>query len=118
MERSSGEMSARRAAENDARFRQANENIRDVATRADMRLIPFICECAELSCTQILRLTADEYESVRADARRFLVAPGHEGNGTHWAHVVEERDGHVVVEKTGEAIDVAEELNPRGGRDG
>jgi hypothetical protein len=38
----------------------------------------FLCECADKRCTQAIAMTADEYETVRADPLAFAVAPGHE----------------------------------------
>jgi len=61
---------AERLAGNDATFREANEHIAERAEtyRVD-GLISFICECAEESCTEIVRLTMDEYAHVRATVR-------------------------------------------------
>jgi hypothetical protein len=46
-------------------------------------------------------LTFPEYEAVRADPHRFVLAPGHELPGVEV--VIEATPGHVVVEKVGEA---------------
>lgn len=58
-----------------------------------------------------MRLTLDEYEDVRANPVRFFTTPGHEDSSeaAGAAHVVEERDGYVVVDKIGVAGDVARE---------
>ncbi len=104
-------VTAERIARNDAVFRAANEGIRDAALRYDVReRVPFVCECAEERCTEILRVSLDEYERVRAHPTRFLHAPGHEEPHTR---VVAEEDGYVVVEKLGAAADVARETDPR-----
>jgi hypothetical protein len=100
-----------RIAENNARFRGANERIQAVATKHDVDMpVPFICECADPRCVEILRIERDEYEAVRADPRRFLSAPGHERCDGAAARVVSERPGWTVVEKVGHAGEVAEEL--------
>jgi hypothetical protein len=71
-----------RVAENQVTFRRANEEIEGVAADLDesltLRLIPFLCECADRGCTRAIRLTPSEYEAVRASPRRFAVSPGHE----------------------------------------
>jgi hypothetical protein len=107
------EVTAARVAENDARFRELNERIRAAAARVEMERIPFICECADLDCSMILRVSAAEYEAIRASGRRFLNAPGHEAAAAGWAIVVGEGDGYVVVEKVGEAGEITEALDPR-----
>src|SRR3954468_14706361 len=53
------------------------------------RFIPFICECAEERCSELVRLTLEEYEQVRANPRWFINAPGHHVNGAGWARIVE-----------------------------
>lgn len=103
-------------ARNDATFRDANEQISDVAESMRLRddgLLPFICECADMSCTEIIRLTASEYEAVRQSPVRFVYARGHERNGHGWSRVIDEFDRYTVVEKVGEAAEVVAELDPR-----
>jgi hypothetical protein len=74
---------------------------------------PFICECSDPSCVEILRLRLSEYEAVRATPTRFISAPGHDRAAGSWAKVVERRDGYEIVEKVGDAAGVAEELDAR-----
>jgi hypothetical protein len=81
-------------------------------------LLPVLCECADLTCTEVVQLTHEEYEQVRADPRSFLTAPGHEGNAEPWGRVVAHRGRYVVVEKIEEAAETAERLDPRGGASG
>jgi hypothetical protein len=108
--------SGERVASNDDIFRKANEQIRkkaeEFATRQLQRL-PFICECAEESCTEVLRISAEDYERVRSDPRLFINAPGHDAAAQGWAAVVEHHDGYVVVEKLGRAGEIAEMLDER-----
>jgi hypothetical protein len=105
---------AERIARNDATFRKANESIAGAARQLvpDDR-VPFICECADPDCREIVQLTLAEYEGVRSHPVRFVTASGHE-EGEH-ATVVETGDGYVVVQKKGEAGAVAAELDPRSG---
>jgi hypothetical protein len=108
---------AGRVALNDATFREANEHI---AERADVYgidgLVPFICECAEESCTEVVRLTLDEYAHVRADGAHFLNVRGHVAAAQGHARVVEDRERYTVVEKVGRAGEIVRELDPRDGR--
>jgi hypothetical protein len=92
---------AERIARNNRIFKEANEGIRGAAARYshELKRIPFLCECAEEGCVQIVRLTPEEYNSVRADPRHYLTAIGHEGAEAPVGHVVERNDGYVVVEK-------------------
>jgi hypothetical protein len=103
--------SAERIARNDATFREANESIAQTAEayRVDAA-VPFICECAEPTCTQIVRLSLVEYGHVRSNPRWFVNAVGHQVAAQGWARVVEEKPGYVVVEKIGRAGEIAAEL--------
>ena len=113
--RGDGQLTAQRVAENEARVRKANERIEAVAERLqpDVRLIPFVCECGRPECILTLRLSLDDYNAVRKDARWFICSPGHELIQAGHERVIETRDGYVIVEKQGKAADVAERLDPR-----
>jgi hypothetical protein len=105
--------SAERAAQNEARFRQANEQIQGKVLELGAREhpAPYLCECEEPACTTVVLLTAAQYEEVRSVSRRFVLAPGHENPEDH---VLGEHDGFTVIEKTGEEGKLVEELDPRG----
>ena len=106
--------SAERVGRNDAIFREANEQISDSAEAGDWTEgIPFLCECAEETCTDIVRLSADEYEHVRKDATHFLNAPGHEVAAGPHGEVIERNHRWVIVRKLGVAAEVAEDMDPR-----
>jgi len=106
-----------RIARNDALFRDANERIGTFAAKHDLRedALPFICECADTRCHEIVTLPLDEYERVRSNPRWFVNAPWHQVAARGAATVVEHHSGYVVVEKQGHAGEVAEELAPREG---
>lgn len=93
---------------NEATYRKINEGIR--AEPADGR-IAFVCECGRLGCNQLIGLSRTEYEAVRNDPRRFAVVPGHEI--AEMEDVVEQHEHYAVIEKRGEASDVAERTAPR-----
>jgi len=106
---------ARKIAENEARFRTANEKIEAARLRldADPITVPFVCECGRIECLQTVRLTIAEYESVRSDGTCFVCVPGHEITVGGVGRVVEDTRSYVVVQKTGVAGEVAEQHNPR-----
>jgi hypothetical protein len=104
-------LSAERIGRNDAIFRKANEAIAEAADDAEVdEQVPFICECADPACTEIIRMSVEEYSEIRSDPRHFLNAPGHQGASQGWGQVIEEGDGYVVVAKIGPAGEVAEQL--------
>ena len=101
-----------RIAHNEAIFRDVNEAIsRGVWPGEERAEAAFCCECGQLGCNEMLELAAEEYERIRNDARRFVLAPGHEIAEAET--VVETHDGYVIVEKRGQAARVAEETDPR-----
>jgi hypothetical protein len=99
---------------NQATFRDANERINTAAGVYAVDIpVPFICECADPTCSEIVRLALGEYEEVRADPRHFLNVPGHQSAAQGAATVVEEREGYVIAEKTGHAGEIVEALDKR-----
>ena len=105
---------AERMAENEVRFREANERIVRVASEfAITEPLPFLCECERESCTDVLRLPPAQYEQVRANSRAFIYAVGHEEGTAAKATIISRNGGYVVVEKHGVSGDVAEASNPR-----
>ena len=104
-------LSAERIARNDAIFRHANEGIREGAEAEEIEGgVPFICECADPACREIVQMSVKEYREIREDPRVFLNVPGHEASAQGWAQVIESYDRYVVVVKVGPADEVAEQL--------
>lgn len=105
----------KRRARNEALFREVNERVEEVSTRLsyddDMDLTGFVCECSREDCTELIEITYARYEAVRSDPRRFLLRPGHEDLDVD--RVVERHTGFLVVEKYGEASEIAIERDPR-----
>jgi hypothetical protein len=103
-----------RIARNNATFRDANEHISAAAGAYGIDApVPFICECADARCSEIVRMTREEYEEVRAGSRHFLNVPGHQSAGGGAAEIVAERNGYVIVEKLGRAGEIVEALDER-----
>jgi len=96
-----------RIVKNNRTFREANERIRERAEEyhAPIERIPFLCECPQTDCVQIVRLTRSEYAAVRAHPRRFFTAPGHEAAERGVAKVVDHQDAFTIVEKDREALE-------------
>ena len=101
---------ADRVAWNESAFREVNERMRSLAVELD-RTAEFVCECASVTCADRLNLTVDEYERTRGHSRRFVLLAGHEQ--PDFETVVENRDGWIVVEKTGQAGAIASLHDPR-----
>jgi hypothetical protein len=98
-------------AANEATFREANEQIRAAERRLDPPLerVPYLCECDDVQCHEPIRLTAGEYERIRADGATFLIVPGHSSDGD----VLAQHDGYLIVRKHGDGGEVARTLDPR-----
>jgi hypothetical protein len=114
----SGQMdpgTARRIAENESRFREANEKIEDAALRLepDANTLPFVCECGRSECLQTIRLSLRDYEQARQQGTFFVCAPGHEITGDGVGRVVRQTHDFVIMEKLGLAGAIAEERDPR-----
>jgi len=104
--------SAERKARTEAAFREVNERIAENARRFDAGETTFICECDDPQCTERVDATLEEYEEVRADGTRFLLAPGHGDRSIE--QVVEHRGNFMVVEKVqATARAIVRRLNPR-----
>ena len=105
--------SAKQRAENEATFREANETLEDKAAElgyGDERT-PYLCECQNDRCTELIRLSRAEYERVRAHPRRFVVTPGH--HQPSYDEVIEEEGTFTIIEKTGEEGELVAKSDPR-----
>jgi hypothetical protein len=98
----------------EALFRAINERIREVAARFHMGSDPveFICECADPTCMERVRLTLDQYEHVRSLSTRFVVVAGHEATPLI-ERVIFRNPSFSVVKKVGVAGAVADAEDPR-----
>src|SRR5207248_1100000 len=108
-----------RATRNEMLFRSINEEIENLGEQwlsgpEGERAYDFVCECQSTECTAPVALTFAEYEQIRANGRRFIVAPSTEHVDTTIENVVDMSTRYWVVEKTDESGDVAEAGDPRG----
>jgi hypothetical protein len=73
-------------------IRERNERIAAAATRHRFDRdvpVPFLCECSDPRCEQLLRMTLRDYRTARADGD-FVAAAGHQ---VDHARIVRIRDG-------------------------
>lgn len=102
-----------RVARNESLFREVNERITNVAeAQQPGEEFEVLCECGREGCRAAVTVSRAEYEAVRAEPDRFLLAPDHEMR--EFERVLRRTEGYVVVEKIGEAGDAAEARDPRG----
>ena len=100
-----------RAARNEALFREVNENIARLEERhgATNTEPAYVCECANAGCAEEIVIDSETYRRVRAQPRLLFVRPGHED--PQLERVVERHYDYLIVEKTGEAGQVAEQTS-------
>ena len=98
-----------RIAKNEAVFRAANREIEqaDKESGDPDGVLEVICECGQEGCSGLIRLTVAEYDGIHAQDYRFIVLAGHENPEIE--SVVERRSEYLVVDKFGEAEEIAEE---------
>jgi hypothetical protein len=104
-----------RKAKTKALFREVNERVESLNDWFAIALArgSFICECAQDSCAEQIELSVEEYESLRAEATTFAVAPADEHVFPDVEWVAAKHERYWVVEKTGAAAAVVEKLDPR-----
>jgi hypothetical protein len=104
----------RRVGLNEALFRDVNERLRDLneAFGTMTNRVELVCECANTACAERITFTVREYEELRANPDRFVIAPGHESANVE--DVVARGDGwHIVRKRAGEPAKLAEATDPR-----
>jgi len=105
--------SVEQAAKNEDTFRRANETLEEEALElgfSQEERTPYLCECEDVRCTEVIRLTRAEYEAVRGDSRTFAVVPGHQEAGER---VLRVEAGFIVIGKSGEEGELVAERDPR-----
>jgi hypothetical protein len=108
-----------RLAKNEALFREVNERITEIrealspgSDQPDL-VDGLICECSDPLCLErVGPLTIAEYEEVRRDPTRFIIAAGHQAADVEI--VVRKHPAYWVVEKhEGVPSKIARERDPR-----
>ena len=102
---------------NEALYREVNERVSEVAEQffegENHSRVNFTCECGNPGCAEQIAMTLTEYEQIRAEPTRFAVAPSREHVVFEVERIVDRREDYWVVEKLGEAAEVAEQTDPR-----
>lgn len=98
---------------NQTDFREMNEWIVEGSMASDRDgACMFLCECSDATCTRFIALTHSEYEAVRAEPTRFVLAVDHEN--PELDHVVAENARFATVEKFyGPTVRIARSTDPR-----
>jgi hypothetical protein len=101
-----------RIAKNEDRVRSFNESLErgDRAHGAD-GVAEFLCECGNTDCSQTLEIPIAEYEEVRRNPKRFIIALGHKADDVEV--VVKEQSSYHIVEKLGRPGEIADDLDDR-----
>lgn len=94
--------------ENDART--ANEAV-SADDSSGTSTLSVVCECGNEKCDKPIEMSVDEYEVIRSEPAHFAVLDGHEILDCE--RVIASYDRYLVVEKFGDAGDVASEADPR-----
>jgi hypothetical protein len=99
-------------ARTESAFREVNEAIAATAVRLDAGETDFFCECADPHCADRVTAELDDYEEVRSEPTRFMLAPGHDEPTIE--RVVERTTEYEVVEKFGPVVTpIVRQLDPR-----
>jgi hypothetical protein len=109
---------ALKLAMNQSAFRTANERVEGKAAQhrfETRQRAPFICECADPNCREIVMLSLEDYEQIRAHPTWFLLVAGHEDPEAAHERIVDAESGYSVVEKVGAAGAEAARLDERRG---
>lgn len=96
-----------RIAKNEAVLRAANRELEqaDKEVGGD-GVLDVLCECGQEGCSGVISMAIAEYDSLHAQDDRFVVVPGHENPEIET--VVDRRESYLVVDKFGEAEEIAE----------
>lgn len=99
-----------RIAKNETAFRATNREIEhagEEAGGATDQVMQVLCECGKDGCSGLITLTVAEYDAAHTQQDRFIVLPGHETMEIE--AIVDRRPSYFVVDKFGEAEEIAEE---------
>lgn len=91
--------------ENQQTFRYANERFQDIVRDAlgvNGHRVPFLCECAEVSCRGRIDATLEEYEDAHFNRDDYFILRGH--LRVTGEEIVGQRDGYDLVRKESFAL--------------
>jgi hypothetical protein len=107
-----------RIAQNEAMYRSVNREIEQTSEElgeGPQARIEVLCECGKDSCSATVELTIAEYDEAHRERDRFVVVPGHEDEQIE--RVATRTERYLVVDKFGEAEEVAVDEERREGTD-
>jgi hypothetical protein len=106
----------REEAISETRSRQTNEWIQEANDQfgAEHPMDEYQCECSDRQCVDVVSLTRQEYEAVRADGLRFFIAVDHENPELDRLVAAHERYS-IVAKLPGEPARIALDSDPRRG---
>jgi hypothetical protein len=84
--------------------RDLNERLRRIVTEHRFEVtqrVPFLCECDDPSCREIVMLSLIGYDLVREHPRRFLLAAGHVDAEAARERIIEAENGYAIIERVG-----------------
>ena len=104
-----------RGARTQSLFRDVNERVLEINEVFSLAvpLGDWVCECASQACSERIEVMLPEYDEVRANPMRFLVAPSDDHVLPEIEKVVAKAEGYWVVEKEGMAAKLATKVDPR-----
>jgi hypothetical protein len=102
-----------RAAKNEVVLRDLNERLKAYPASLNKRFSEWVCECADMTCMKPVELSIEEYENIRAEPTRFVVAPGAEHVNPEIERVVQREKRYWLVQKIGVGAEISEKFDPR-----
>jgi hypothetical protein len=82
-------------------FREVNERIMEIGEPwLDGEARDLLCECGEMTCTEVISVARTDYRTARAHPERFLLASAHDGDTG--MPVVERGNGYLITERSEE----------------
>lgn len=83
-------------------FREVNERIMEIGEPwLEGEALDLLCECGEMTCTEVISVTRTDYWTARAHPERFLLASAHDGDTG--IPVFEGGNGYFITERPDEA---------------
>lgn len=88
-----------RLTQNQKTVRAANERLENaVEARVDGRgTVPFLCECADIECTDRVEMTTSDYTAAHIDRHMYVIVAGHAT--VDGEEMVDREDGYAVMRK-------------------
>lgn len=79
--------------------RTANERLGEIVEeRAGGRPIPFLCECADMTCHGRIEMTVRDFDAIHAIRTHYVILPGH-AMADGEAVLDSSPDGYLIVQK-------------------